>query len=116
MLQGSVCQIAMLESVIHGMRLPVWTLSNFLRLARSINVILRILTRTADQTTKTIIRKAVKASPHDIGIAISWHRLLDIVLWTRRLWGVRNTMDINEDITRSLRISFFGVGIMTRCS
>ena len=54
---------------------------------------------------KTIIRMAVKSSPHIIGIAVSWHRLLDIVLSMRRLWGVGNTMDIREFITRSLQIS-----------
>jgi hypothetical protein len=67
-----------------------------------------------DLTMKIIIRRVVKSFHHDIGIAVSWHNLLGIVLSMRRLWGVGNTMAISEDISHSLQISFFDVGIKIR--
>jgi hypothetical protein len=109
-----VLPIRITGHAIPGMRLPARILGGMMHPTFSIVSIHKMLMRTKAWTMKLTISKVDKSYPHTIGIAINWHSLLDIALWTRRLLAVGNTMGISVGITRLLRRSSSAVATETR--
>ncbi len=112
-----ICRVLPIRITGHpipGMRLPARILGGMMHPTFSIVSIHKMSMRTTARTMKLTISKVDKSFPPAIGIAINWHSLLDIALWTWRLLAVKNTTGISVGITRLLRKSSSAAATETR--